>query len=91
MLNSVTYGSGKSIVNVSLPTVSSVHEVMENGSCIVESAVVENQQTLPAPEEEDFISTSQLMPKLVTLSLLPKAQWQSLVNIDTIKVYLSFS
>jgi U3 small nucleolar RNA-associated protein 21 len=35
-----------------------------------------------------FLSQDQQIPDLVTLSLLPKSQWQSLINLDIIKVFL---
>lgn len=34
-----------------------------------------------------FSLSKQQIPDLVTLSLLPKSQWQSLINLDIIKVY----
>lgn len=75
-----TLASGKDIVNVKLPSVSST-EGME----------FEDRDENPSkpPESKDlsgFHISSQQIPDLITLSLLPRSQWQSLVNLDIIKV-----
>lgn len=70
-----SYGSGKEIVTVKLPSVSSV----EGSEDVDSDKPVENN-----PEIQDSTRTQQI-PDLVTLSLLPKSQWQSLINLDIIK------
>ncbi|MCO5584789.1 hypothetical protein L7F22_038721 [Adiantum nelumboides] len=86
MINYENTGSGKRVVDMSLPTLSSLHKGTENGSIIEEPSVLKTEQKKSSQEEEDFTTCSQIMPQLVTLSLLPKAQWQSLLNLDIIKV-----
>ncbi|XP_056159950.1 U3 small nucleolar RNA-associated protein 21 homolog [Syzygium oleosum] len=74
------YASGKEVVTVKLPSVSSVE-----GSQVEES----NEPTIRHSESKDVPSFHPLLeqiPDLVTLSLLPKSQWQSLINLDIIKV-----
>lgn len=66
-----SYGSGKEVVNVKLPSISS-------GEGSKDDAESDNKPTLT-------ISHTQQIPDLVTLSLLPKSQWQSLINLDIIK------
>eukprot|EP00850_Spirogloea_muscicola_P011774 SM000074S21684 [mRNA] locus=s74:433316:440174:+ [translate_table: standard] len=39
-----------------------------------------------APGEADFSGREPAMPGLITLSLLPRAQWQALANLDLIKL-----
>lgn len=75
-----SYASGKEIVRVNLPSTSpaegsQVNDVEEgdpNRSHIKETVII--------PKFD------QKIPDLVTLSLLPKTQWQSLINLDIIKV-----
>lgn len=74
------YASGKEVVTVKLPSVSSVE-----GSQVEES----NEPTIRHSESKDvpsFRPSLEQIPDLVTLSLLPKSQWQSLINLDIIKV-----
>lgn len=66
-----SYGSGKEVVNVKLPSISS-------GEGSKDDAESDNKPT-------STISHPQQIPDLVTLSLLPKSQWQSLINLDIIK------
>ncbi|KAI5080871.1 hypothetical protein GOP47_0004054 [Adiantum capillus-veneris] len=79
-------GSGKRVVDKSLPTVPSAHESTENCSFIEDPTALKTEQRGLQQEEEDFTTSSQIMPQLVTLSLLPKAQWQSLLHLDIIKM-----
>lgn len=70
-------GSGKEVVNVQMSTVSlkeiSEHEDMDSDQSQIKDTV--------------FASYScHQIPDLVTLSMLPKSQWQNLVNLDIIKV-----
>ncbi|KAG6769424.1 hypothetical protein POTOM_025059 [Populus tomentosa] len=77
-----SYASGKEVVNVKLPSLSSLEgSNVENEDAdkpIVNQSVSNEVSTFPA--------FSQQIPDLVTLSLLPKSQWQSLINLDIIKV-----
>lgn len=77
-----SYASGKEVVNVKLPSLSSVDgSNVENEDAdkpVVNQSVSNEVSTFPA--------FSQQIPDLVTLSLLPKSQWQSLINLDIIKV-----
>lgn len=73
------YGSGKEIVSVSLPSVSSTEKSLAN----------EHDKAEVNPQEVKDASLSPVLdkqiPDLVTLSMLPKSQWQSLFNLDIIK------
>jgi len=77
-----SYASGKEVVNVKLPSLSSVEgsnvENEDTDKPIVNQSVSNEVSTFPA--------FSQQIPDLVTLSLLPKSQWQSLINLDIIQV-----
>ncbi|KAJ6863712.1 transducin family protein [Populus alba x Populus x berolinensis] len=76
------YASGKEVVNVKLPSLIAVEgsnaESEDTDKSIVKHSVSKEASTFPA--------FSQQIPDLVTLSLLPKSQWQSLINLDIIKV-----
>ncbi|KAF2297053.1 hypothetical protein GH714_016148 [Hevea brasiliensis] len=75
-----SYASGKEVVSVKLPSVSSME-----GSQFQDS--VEPIVKRPQHDEASVLPTfSQQIPELVTLSLLPKSQWQGLINLDIIKV-----
>ncbi|KAK6143173.1 hypothetical protein DH2020_023521 [Rehmannia glutinosa] len=74
-----TYGSGKEIVSVNLPSVSSKGNSSDDN---IEKAKVNPQEMQDAPQSPVL---DQQIPDLVTLSLLPKSQWQSLINLDIIK------
>ncbi|KAK3023814.1 hypothetical protein RJ639_044738 [Escallonia herrerae] len=72
-----SYGSGKAVVSVKLPSVSSKEDSEE---C--------RDPDKPVVNHSRFQDSSRLyrqIPDLVTLSLLPKSQWQSLINLDIIK------
>lgn len=76
-----TFASGKDVVNVKLPSVSSTEGIEfedreEDPSNLPESKV-----------PSGFHISSQQIPDLITLSLLPRSQWQSLINLDIIKVF----
>ncbi|KAJ8753135.1 hypothetical protein K2173_017699 [Erythroxylum novogranatense] len=85
-----SYASGKEVVSVRLPSVSSVEgsqvensdkPIMNKGNSdkpIMNNSEIKESSALP--------SFHQQIPDLVTLSLLPKSQWQSLINLDIIKV-----
>ncbi|KAG9135364.1 hypothetical protein Leryth_007141 [Lithospermum erythrorhizon] len=74
-----SYGSGKQIVTVNLPSVSSAADTNDIDS---EKVTVDPPQLQVSSL---FSISNQQIPDLVTLSLLPKSQWQSLVNLDIIK------
>ncbi|OWM86894.1 hypothetical protein CDL15_Pgr015930 [Punica granatum] len=74
-----SYASGKEVVSVKLPSISSRGEdshLEEDNVPALDHAESENAPFRPLPQQ---------MPDLVTLSLLPKSQWQSLINLDIIK------
>nr|XP_043610060.1 U3 small nucleolar RNA-associated protein 21 homolog [Erigeron canadensis] len=74
-----SYGSGKEVVNVKLPSISSVEGSKDDVS---DKPALSNSQ----PEAITHVTLlDQQIPDLVTLSLLPKSQWQSLINLDIIK------
>lgn len=74
-----SYASGKEVVSVKLPSVSSMESSQVEDS---DQAVVNHLES----KEASFTTPDQQIPDLVTLSLLPKSQWQSLINLDIIKV-----
>ncbi|XWS52353.1 hypothetical protein CRYUN_Cryun11dG0061300 [Craigia yunnanensis] len=75
-----SFASVKEIVNVKLPSISSL-----DGSQTEDSAepVVDNSVSKDASVSATFIKQ---IPELVTFSLLPKSQWQSLFNLDIIEL-----
>lgn len=77
-----SYASGKEILHVNLPSISAAEgNKMTN---------VEKIKTDCSHVRETAITKfDQKMPDLITLSLLPKTQWQSLINLDIIKVLSS--
>lgn len=76
-----SYASGKEVVNVKLPSVSALTSSEADDD--MEKQVVENSG---AQQASSFSISNKQIPELVTLSLLPKSQWQSLINLDIIKV-----
>ncbi|XP_015881797.3 uncharacterized protein LOC107417678 [Ziziphus jujuba] len=76
-----SYASGKEVVSVKLPSVSSTKGSQAEDSD--ERPILSNPQPKDVP---CFPIHNQQIPDLVTLSLLPKSQWQSLINLDIIKV-----
>ncbi|GAA0147344.1 hypothetical protein LIER_07068 [Lithospermum erythrorhizon] len=74
-----SYGSGKQIVKTNSPSASSAADTQDVDS--VKGAV-----NPPQLQVSSLCSiSSQQIPGFVTLSLLPKSQWQSLVSLDIIK------
>ncbi|KAI3737322.1 hypothetical protein L2E82_27320 [Cichorium intybus] len=71
-----SYGSGKEVVNVKLPSISS-------GEGSKDDAESDNDKPTLTNSHPQLLT--QQIPDLVTLSLLPKSQWQSLINLDIIK------
>ncbi|XP_031263908.1 U3 small nucleolar RNA-associated protein 21 homolog isoform X3 [Pistacia vera] len=74
-----SYASGKEIVSVKMPSVSSVEGSEDKHST---NLVVDCTESKDTSVSSTF---NQQIPDLVTLSLLPKSQWQSLINLDIIK------
>ncbi|KAF9597469.1 hypothetical protein IFM89_018915 [Coptis chinensis] len=75
-----SYASGREVISVKLPAVSSkegTQDVMSDHSTGQQSNMKDTLHAL----HFDF-----QIPELVTLSLLPKSQWQGLINLDIIKV-----
>jgi hypothetical protein len=76
--NTENYASGKHVRNVCLPAVSSTQRSEEEQ--------VQNSGESYKSSIKPFVIMDHQIPNLVTLSLLPKSQWQSLTNLDIIKV-----
>lgn len=74
------YASGGDVRNVKIPQVSS----KEANDGELNDKALTNQQEIKT--EPIFALLDHQIPNLVTLSLLPRSQWQSLTNIDIIKV-----
>ncbi|KAL9250535.1 WD repeat-containing protein [Drosera capensis] len=74
------FASGKEVVHVNLPSVSSNEGL--NDMDVDETATKSSPSKSIASKE----FSDQQIPDLVTLSLLPKTQWQSLINLDIIKI-----
>jgi hypothetical protein len=72
------YASGKHVRNARLPTVSSTD--------ISEEEQVHNSGDPKESSIKPFVVMNHQIPNLITLSLLPKSQWQGLTNLDIIKV-----
>lgn len=79
-LNVDSYASGKEVVSIRLPSVSTT-----KGS-EAEDSNEPKENNLQSKDSTTFKSLDQQIPDLVTLSLLPRSQWQSLINLDIIKV-----
>lgn len=75
-----SFASGKEIVNARLPSISSAERSQIEDS---DEMAVDNSISEDASGSATFIKQ---IPELVTLSMLPKSQWQSLINLDIIKV-----
>lgn len=74
------YASCGDMRNVKMPQVSSkeAYDVEQNDKDLTDQQKIK--------KEPIFALLDQQIPNLVTLSLLPRSQWQSLTNIDIIKV-----
>jgi U3 small nucleolar RNA-associated protein 21 len=58
-------------------------------STTVQSSYLEMEEVeqIGAPEPVDiFVTPEQLSEGLLTLSLMPRSRWQTLLNLDTIRV-----
>ena len=78
-----SYASGNKVRSTQLPSVSSTERSEEQEST---DASTDKYQIKKSFSTETF---GHQMPNLVTLSMLPKSQWQSLTNLDIIKVNTS--
>ncbi|KAG2607487.1 hypothetical protein PVAP13_4NG249500 [Panicum virgatum] len=76
--NIENYASGKQVRNVCLPAVSSAERSEEEQA---RDSGDSNQSNI-----KPFVILDHQIPNLITLSLLPRSQWQSLTNLDIIKV-----
>ncbi|KAL7615945.1 hypothetical protein Lser_V15G01030 [Lactuca serriola] len=77
-----SYGSGKEVVKVKLPSISSGAGGGEEGS--KDDGDSDNKPPTFTNSQPPQLLDKQI-PDLVTLSMLPKSQWQSLINLDIIK------
>ncbi|KAF7806839.1 WD repeat-containing protein 36 [Senna tora] len=73
-----SYASGKEVVSIKLPSVSSIEDSQVEHSD-------KPMNSLKPNDAPGFPIQDKQIPDLVTLSLLPKSQWQSLINLDIIK------
>lgn len=67
------------IADVRAPTISG-----ETGVVAIEAAFLEDYQ--PSDTEGPMLSTEQLSRDMVTLSVVPKSKWQTMLHLDLIKV-----
>jgi U3 small nucleolar RNA-associated protein 21 len=67
------------IADVGVPTISG-----ENGVGAIEAAFSEDD--LSSDAEGPVLSTEQLSRDMVTLSVVPKSKWQTLLHLDLVKV-----
>ncbi|XP_074309267.1 uncharacterized protein LOC141643843 [Silene latifolia] len=74
-----SYASGKDVVSVNLPSTSPAEN---NEATNIEES---NTDGMHVKETTGRPKYDQKIPDLVALSLLPKSQWQSLINLDIIK------
>ncbi|KAM7517882.1 hypothetical protein LguiB_016844 [Lonicera macranthoides] len=78
-----SYGSGKDILSIKLPSVSSIEVSSKDDIDCDVKPIVSNSQFQDTTTCVSHLD--QQIPDLVTLSLLPKSQWQGLINLDVIK------
>lgn len=77
-----SYASGKEVVSVKLPSISSAEHSRDEH--------YDEPMNASQPKDALYFSTQdKQIPELVTLSLLPKSQWLNLINLDIIKVFTS--
>lgn len=74
------YGSGKEVRNVQMPSASLKEGSEEEESIHASGDQYQIEKAHPVPHFK------LQMPNLITLSLLPRSQWQSLTNLDIIKL-----
>ncbi|XP_024544156.1 WD repeat-containing protein 36 [Selaginella moellendorffii] len=80
----IELGSGNAVKDVALPS-STGSRPEEGGDSNPEKVSRDNIELPGLEEKSELPSTAQITPELVTLSLLPKNQWQGLVHLDTVK------
>ncbi|KAB8253847.1 Utp21 specific WD40 associated putative domain-containing protein [Aspergillus pseudonomiae] len=66
------------VVDVGVPTISG-----ETGVGAIEAAFLDDDQ--PSDAEGPMLSTEQLSRDMVTLSVIPKSKWQTMLHLDLIK------
>lgn len=66
------------ITTLSMPTISG-----QNGTSIIAGAL--EAPSAPTHESGHYATTAQLSEQLLTLSLVPKTRWQTLLNLDVIR------
>jgi U3 small nucleolar RNA-associated protein 21 len=71
------------ITDISSPTASG-----EGGTGVIEAAFNTDDVEEPGDSTGVYTTAEQLSEKLLTMSLVPRARWQTLLNLDVIKVYL---
>lgn len=76
-----SYASGENVCSVQMPSVSAKGGEAESVHTLSDPDQIRNKRSASHFESR--------LPNLITLSLLPKSQWQSLTNLDIIKVNLS--
>ncbi|XP_073002229.1 U3 small nucleolar RNA-associated protein 21 homolog [Typha latifolia] len=76
--NIENYASGGHVRNVEMPSISSKEGSLEEST----QPLVDQHQIKNSP----LVHPDHQIPNLITLSLLPRSQWQSLTNLDIIKV-----
>ncbi|GAB2278180.1 hypothetical protein Dimus_012874 [Dionaea muscipula] len=81
---SVAFGSGKEVVHVNLPSVSSIEGSEDMDDASEKNSLKHHSKSQGMITANTFYDRK--IPELVSLSLLPKTQWQSLINLDIIKV-----
>lgn len=84
-LDAESYSSGKEVRNIHMPSVSSKQrsEDGEGNKGEETSIPLGNQHQITEAFSQPHFNHQ--IPDLVTLSLLPRSQWQSLTNLDIIK------
>ncbi|KAL2002534.1 hypothetical protein VTN02DRAFT_6557 [Thermoascus thermophilus] len=73
-----THVSEDDIPEVAIPTVSG-----ESGAVMIEAAFAEDSEG--RQHERPILSTEQLSQDMMTLSVVPKSRWQTLLHLDIIK------
>lgn len=76
-----SYASGEQVRNVQMPSVAP-KEGSDEEKLLKAGDLNQIQNAYPVPHLD------KQLPKLITLSLLPRSQWQNLTNLDIIKVSL---
>ncbi|XP_039138391.1 WD repeat-containing protein 36 [Dioscorea cayenensis subsp. rotundata] len=73
-----SYASGENVCSVQMPSVSAKGGEAESVHTLSDPDQIRNKRSASHFESR--------LPNLITLSLLPKSQWQSLTNLDIIKI-----